>query len=125
MLSEFVARTFYYLFLAIVALNLIQRRAGTEIKRKATFIWATAVLVLSVIGILISNSRELAGNDLPEFYMTAAFILVATTVILVRRHSWPFLWSCPRCGRRLGWKAWLTRDTSLCDRCAAEDDAAS
>ena len=103
-ITLFFSKNIFYLLLAVMALNMFQRRYQpyAQKKRMATL----------YLGILIVNFK------LPE----ALILPLAAGVILLgyvkREHVLPFRLNCRQCGRRMSSKRVLFFDDNTCDACA-------
>lgn len=113
-ITLFLANNIFYLLLAVMALNMFQRRyqQHAQKKRMATLYLGILILVFMVGTILIVNF------NLPEvliFPLAAAVILLG---YVKREHVLPFRLNCRQCGQRLSSKRLLFFDANTCDSCA-------
>jgi hypothetical protein len=113
-ITLFLSKNIFYLLLAVLALNMFQRRYHqyAQKKRMATLYLGILILVFMVGTILIVNFK------LPE----ALILPLAAVVILLgyvkREHVLPFRLNCRQCGRRMSSKRILFFDANTCDACA-------
>ncbi len=113
-ISLLLARILPWVVIAILAVNLSQRRhmATGERKRHATLYWA--VLVLATLGFALVLQRFL----LPDWLLIPFLGVLAALAALGRRRLFVFRLRCARCGRPLSPGRFLYHDDDLCDRCA-------
>lgn len=111
--TTFVAEKSIYLLLAVLVLNMSQRRyqKHAQNKRLATLYIAILILVLMVGTTLIVHF------DLPDII----FVLLLAALILVgyrfRRQVFPFRLNCRVCAQRLSGKRILFHDSNTCEKC--------
>jgi uncharacterized membrane protein len=111
--TTFVAENSLYLLLAVLVLNMLQRRyqKHAQNKRLATLYIAILILVLMVGTVLI------VYLDLPDIIflpLLAALILVGYRF---RKQVFPFRLNCRICGQRLSGKRILFYDSNTCEKC--------
>ncbi|TVQ40565.1 MAG: hypothetical protein EA384_02510 [Spirochaetaceae bacterium] len=108
MISEFVSRNFYWVFLGILIVNLTQRkhRGTAQKKRLATLYLSIAALVLYSAGQLVLNY---GATDL--YFLPVAVVVVAV-VFRFREHTFPFTLRCVQSGKRLDMNTILYRDSN-------------
>jgi hypothetical protein len=113
-ITLFFSKNIFYLLLAVLALNMFQRRYQqyAQKKRMATLYLGILILVFMVGTILVVSFK------LPE----ALILPLAAGVILLgyvkREHVLPFRLNCRQCGRRMSSKRVLFFDDNTCDACA-------
>ena len=119
-ITLFLAKNTFYLLLAVLALNVFQRRYQqySQKKRMATLYLGILILVFMVGAILVANF------ELPDVLI----IPLAAAVILLgyvkREHVLPFRLNCRRCGQRMSGKRILFFDANTCDTCAGSTHGA-
>jgi len=113
-ITLFLAKNVFYLLLAVLALNMFQRRyqQHAQKKRMATLYLGILILVFMVGTILIVNFNL---PDLLIFPLAAAVLLLG---YVKREHVLPFRLNCRRCGQRMSSKRILFSDANTCDNCA-------
>jgi hypothetical protein len=111
--TTFVAENILYLLLAVLVLNMLQRRyrQHAQTKRLATLYIASLVLALMVGNVLI------VYLNLPDIL----FLLLLAVLVLVgyrfRKQVFPFRLNCRLCGERLTGKRILFYDSNTCEKC--------
>jgi len=110
----FLAKNLFYLLLAVLALNMFQRRyqMHAQKKRMATLYLGILILVFMVGTILIVNF------NLPDLLILPLAAAVLLLGYVKRKHVLPFRLNCRRCGRRMSTKRILFFDANTCDTCA-------
>lgn len=119
-LVEFVAQYFYWVFLAILILNMTQRKhqRTAQKKRMATLYLAIAALVIYAGAELC---RQYAFGD---GVMVAVILAVLAAVFILRDRTFPFTLTCQCTGRRLDWNSILYRDDNCLPEPEPEEDGA-
>jgi hypothetical protein len=111
--TTFVAERALYLLLAVLVLNMLQRRyqKTAQSKRLATLYISILILALMVGTVLIVTF------DLPD----VLFLPLLAVLILIgyrfRNKVFPFRLNCRSCGERLSGKRILFYDTNTCEKC--------
>jgi uncharacterized membrane protein len=111
--TTFVAEKSIYLLLAVLVLNMSQRRyqKHAQNKRLATLYIAILILVLMV------GTTLIVYLDLPDII----FVLLLAALILVgyrfRKQIFPFRLNCRVCAQRLSGKRILFYDSNTCEKC--------
>jgi len=112
-IAYFLQRGLYYLLIALLVCNLLQRKhlkTGAK-KRLATLYLAIVALVLMTAALLIRSFNFSENLLLPV-------VLAAVLLVLSKRSRFiPFRINCLKCGQRLGWKRFLYHDSNLCEPC--------
>ena len=111
--TTFVSENILYLLLAVLVLNMFQRRyqQHAQKKRFATLYIAILILVLMIGTVLI------AYLDLPDILflpLLAALVLVGYRF---RKQVFPFRLNCRLCGEKLTAKRILFFDSNTCEKC--------
>lgn len=113
-LVEFVARYFYWVFLAILILNMTQRKHQKTAQKKRM-----ATLYLAIAALVIYAGAEMCRQyALGDGVMVAVILAVIAAVAILRNHTFPFTLTCQCTGRRLDWNSILYRD----DNCLPEPE---
>jgi 8-oxo-dGTP diphosphatase len=115
----FLQKYLFYLLLAVLALNLFQRRYQkySEKKRYATLYLAMLVLTWMVLIIVMAFFR------LPDLLLVPFTAALVTVAILFRRRIFPFRLRCVQCRQPLSSKRLLFFDSNACERCDPHEDA--
>ena len=105
-IAAWVADTFYWVFIAVLVVNLTQRRhqSKAEKKRFATLYLGLAVFVFFILAQMIVR---FGGAD---WMLVPAAVLVLATVYALREHTFPFRLYSPVDGRRLTFQEILYDD---------------
>lgn len=111
--TKFVSERILYLLLAVLLLNMFQRRyqKHAQQKRFATLYVAVLILALMIGTVLI------VYLDLPD----VLFLPLLAGLVLVgyrfRKQVFPFRLNCRLCGERLSGKRILFYDSNTCEKC--------
>ena len=116
-ITKFVSENILYLLLAVLVLNMFQRRyqQHAQKKRFATLYIAILILALMVGTVLI------VYLELPD----VLFLPLLAAVILIgyrfRTKVFPFRLNCQACGEKLSGKRILFYDSNTCEKCEQPD----
>jgi 8-oxo-dGTP diphosphatase len=114
-LNLFLARNLFFLLLAVLVLNMAQRRHHGESLRKRFATLYIAVLALALMcGIIV-----IVHFQLPDLLMLPVLGGLVLVGYLNRRHVFPFRLRCSRCREPLSFDRVLYFDDNTCRRCAA------
>ncbi|NBF39797.1 MAG: hypothetical protein GVY14_05225 [Spirochaetes bacterium] len=105
----FVADNFFWVFIGILLVNLLQRRyqATAEKKRFAT-------LYLGIAAFFVYTSAQaLVMYELSPYYFVPILGLIVGVVYYYRKHTFPFRLHCPRSGKLLNLETILFRDSNI------------
>jgi len=112
-IAYFLQKGLYYLLIALLVFNLLQRKhlkTGAK-KRLATLYLAILALVLMTAVVLVRRFNFSESLLLPV-------VLAAVLLVLSKRSRFiPFRINCLKCGQRLGWQRLLYHDSNLCEPC--------
>lgn len=108
-ISNWIAEHFFWIFLGIFFLNLLQKRHQQRSERKR---FATLYLGTAAFGIYV------AGLSIVEFNLTDLWLIPVVLVIggilyRYRQHTFPFTLYCRETGQRLTWDEILYEDSNL------------
>ena len=111
--TTFVARNSLYLMLAVLVVNMLQRRHQQHArnKRLATLYIASLILAL-MVGTALIITFELP--DILFLPLLAALILIGYRF---RSKVFPFQLNCRSCGERLTGNRILFHDSNTCEKC--------
>jgi multisubunit Na+/H+ antiporter MnhG subunit len=114
----FLQKNLFYLLLAVLGLNLFQRRYQqySEKKRFATLYLGMLVLAWMILVILMVYFHL---PDVLLIPLTAAVVLAG---FLLRRRVFPFRLRCVQCHQPLSSKRVLFFDSNACERCDPHED---
>jgi multisubunit Na+/H+ antiporter MnhG subunit len=115
----FLQKYLFYLLLAVLALNLLQRRYQkySEKKRFATLYLSMLVLAWMISIIIMVFFR------LPDLLLIPFTAAPAAVGIVFRRRVFPFRLRCAQCRQPLSSKRLLFFDSNACERCDPHEDA--
>ncbi len=118
-IAVWVADTFYWVFIAVLVVNLTQRRhqSKAEKKRFATLYLGLAVFVFFILAQLIVR---FGGSD---WMLIPSVLLIVATVYVLREHTFPFRLYSPVDGRRLTFQEILYDDNHGDAPSETSDDA--
>lgn len=108
-ISNWIAEHFFWVFLAILFLNLLQKRrqGRAERKRFATLYLAIAVFGIYVVGLTIVEF------GLSDILLIPAVLIIGGVLYYYREHTFPFALYCRETGNRLTWEEILYEDSNL------------
>ena len=111
--NTFIAERILYLLLAVLALNMLQRRyqKHAQKKRFATLYIGILILVFMVGTVLI------VYFDLPDILVVPLLAALVLIGYRYRRQVFPFRLNCRLCGQRLSGKRILFFDSNTCEQC--------
>ena len=114
--AHFLADWLTIPLVAVLALNLLQRRHQQQApaKRIATLVLAGLVLIVLCASFLMVRFQ------VPDAALIPVLAAVVLAAILFRKTIFPFAFHCRRCGRRLGSKQVLFSDDPHCPDCHPE-----
>ena len=116
-ISEFIASNFFYVFLAVIALTLFQRRYGAKVvkKRMAVLFIAILVFALHINAVLVM-----------EFKLNDAFLLIwAAAAGILLYFKWnivfPFKRKCVSCSQIMTFNEIVFDDSNTCEKCRPQE----
>lgn len=116
--TQFLEKNIFYLLLAVLGLNLYQRRYQKHSERKRFATLYLAVLVLAfMIGVIV-----VAHFRFPEWLLLPFAAALAAVAVGFRRHTFPFRLKCAKCGRALSAKRVLCFDSNACELCDPHEE---
>jgi multisubunit Na+/H+ antiporter MnhG subunit len=115
----FLQKYLFYLLLAVLALNLFQRRYQkySAKKRFATLYLSMLVLAWMILIIIM------VFFHLPDLLLIPFTAALAAVGIVFRRQVFPFRLRCVQCRQPLSSKRMLFFDSNACERCDPHEDA--
>lgn len=116
MTLETITKELYWVLIAILVLNLFQRKhqPRSNKKRQATLLIAVLVLILNLVFALIINF------GLPVWTAAAGLLIPILVGYLLRSKIGIFKRKCVSCGTKLTWNETLYYDDNLCPKCHGE-----
>ena len=117
-ITLFLQKNLFYLLLAVLALNLFQRRYQklSEKKRYATLYLAMLVLAWMILVIVV------VAFHWPEWLLVPMTLALAAVGVVFRRHTFPFRFRCARCGKQLEGKRIMFFDSNTCESCDPQSE---
>jgi uncharacterized membrane protein len=111
--TTFVSENILYLLLAVLVLNMFQRRyqQHAQKKRFATLYIAILILVLMVGTVLI------VYLNLPDILFLPLLAVLVVVGYRFKKQVFPFRLNCRLCGERLTGKRILFYDSNTCEKC--------
>ncbi|MFP4300399.1 MAG: hypothetical protein ACLFQZ_00095 [Spirochaetaceae bacterium] len=108
-ISNFIAEHFFWVFLAVFFLNLLQKRRHERAQRKrfATLYLGSAVFLIYVAGLSIVEF------GLTDIWLLPVVLIVGGVLYRYREHTFPFTLYCRETGQRLTWDEILYEDSNL------------
>jgi len=112
-ISTFIADNFFWALVAVLALNLFQRKHGVRAKKKrmATLFLALFVFALYSYAILVVQLK------LHDLFLLIYVAVAAVVMYLLRKSVLPFRFNCISCGKRLDPKEIAFEDSNTCESC--------
>lgn len=105
-IAGYLSDGLYWAFLAMLLLNILQRKHQQKAQRKR---FATLYLALGVFGLLIVTQLILIYGG-ADWMLVPGFAAVGAVVYQYREHTFPFRLHSPVDGRRLTWDEILYDD---------------
>jgi 8-oxo-dGTP diphosphatase len=112
MILHTIERYYTWALIAILLLNLAQRKIPNTNKKRVATIYLASILLLFEIGVLTILNRGLNHN-----WAWLAFAAVVVLLYLLRRRALPFRLHCSQCGKRLSFKRIIGGDENTCTEC--------
>ena len=112
-LSTLLSDNLYALVIAILLLNLLQRKHHkySHKKRMATLYFAILCLALMAVSLLIIRF------SLSDLILAPVFLGLGIIIYLARDRIMPFRWHCQKCGKQLPFKRIIFFDSNCCKDC--------
>jgi hypothetical protein len=112
--SNLIVEYFYWVFLAILALNVMQRRRGREAQQKR---FATLYLAIMVFVFYI-YAYGIIRLGLSDWYLLVYLGISVGLIAMFRSVFLPFTLRCRACKQVLSFNRVVFSDTNLCADCA-------
>ncbi|NBB91091.1 MAG: hypothetical protein GVY23_07785 [Spirochaetes bacterium] len=105
----FVADNFFWIFIGILLVNVLQRR-HQETAEKKRF----ATLYLGIAAFFVyTGAQALIMYELSPYYFVPILALIVGVVYYYREHTFPFRLRCARSGKLLNFETILFRDSNI------------
>jgi len=116
MILERINSELYWVIIAVLVVNMLQRKhiATGGKKRIATLILASLILGLNMLFALILST------GMPQWTALIALLIVIGIGYMLRNRLLLFRLHCASCGTKLDWQSILYHDDNLCGSCRKE-----
>jgi hypothetical protein len=111
--TAFVSENILYLLLAVLVLNMLQRRYQKHAQKKRFATLYIAILILA----LMAGTLLIVYFDLPDILFLALLAALVLIGYRFRKKVFPFRLNCQNCGERLSGKRILFYDSNTCEKC--------
>ena len=116
-ISEFIASNFFYVFLAVIALTLFQRKYGARVTKKRFAVLILAIMVFAL---------QITATLIMEFELTDAYLLIyAAGAGVLLYYKWPAIFpfkrKCVTCGEIMTFNEMVFDDSNTCEKCRPKD----
>ena len=120
MIIDFVSKYFYYIFLGLILLTVLQRRyRGTGDKKRFAVLIASILFFIMYIGAMGIKSK-----NLDQSWLLLPLAVCLSLVYVLRNRLFIFKTTCIKCGKKLSGTDILYIDSNLCSECAEAAKAA-
>lgn len=121
MVATWIAENFFWVFLGVFFINMLQKRHQ---QRAANKRFATLYLGIGVFGIYVSG-LSIVEFGLSDFWLIPAVAIIAGILYRYREHTFPFTLYCRESGKRLTWNEILYEDSNLSAEARARQEEAA
>ncbi len=113
-----IADNFYYLFIAVIVLNLFQRkyRERGQDKRIAS------LFISIMVFIVYFGAITIRAKNLPEIWILLPLAVDISLFYALKKRILVFRKSCTRCGKNLSAAELFCLDSNLCRECSGENE---
>ena len=112
--SQFIVDNFFWVFIAILVLNLMQRRYRKEVERKRS-----ATLYLAIIVFLLNiYAYGVIRLQLSDFFIAGYAVVAIVVIVRFKNIFFPFAYHCRECHRVMDFNRIVYFDSNLCASCA-------
>ncbi|MBJ2357065.1 MAG: 8-oxo-dGTP diphosphatase [Sphaerochaeta sp.] len=112
MILQTIEQYYTWALIAILLLNLAQRKIPGTYKKRFATIYLASILLLFEVGVVVILSRDLNHN---LGWLVA--IICAGLLFLLRKRALPFRFHCVECDKRLDFNHIIGHDDNLCQEC--------
>ena len=116
MIVDFISKYFYYLFLALILVTVMQRKyRGVGDQKRFAVLMVSILVFIMYIGALGVKSK-----NLDKSWLLLPFFVDLSLVYVLRNRLFIFKTSCLKCGKKLTGTDMLYIDSNLCADCAKD-----
>ena len=115
---NFVAEEFFWVFIGILFINLLQRRHQAQAEKKR---FATLYLGIAMF-FVYTSAQFIVMYEFPPSYFLAALAVIIGVLYRYRDHTFPFRLRCRRTGKILNFDTILFRDSNILPEAETEDE---
>lgn len=115
--NTFIAEKILYLLMAVLVLNMFQRRHQKHSQKKR---FATLYIGILILALMVGSVLILYLN-LPDIILIALLAVLIAVGYRFRKQVFPFRLNCVRCGQRLTGKRIIFFDSNTCEHCDQQD----
>ncbi len=112
MILQTIEQYYTWALIAILLLNLSQRKIPGTYKKRFATIYLASILLLFEVGVVVILSRDLNHN---LAWLVA--VICAGLLFLLRKRAFPFRFHCVECNKQLDFKHIIGHDDNLCQEC--------
>lgn len=117
--SNFIVSYFYWVFLAILVVNLMQRRHREKAQRKR---FATLYIAVLVFALYIYAYGVIRFN-VSEIFLLIYGVIAGLLIGFYRKSFIPFSFRCQSCAKPLTFDRFVYADNNLCADCQEKADS--
>lgn len=99
-MTTFIAEQFYWVFLVILLVNVMQRRHQKQAGRKR---FATLYLAIAAFALMVA-AQTIIATGVDEWWLAPVVVAVGGVLYVYREHTFPFRSTSRKDGRQLTWK---------------------
>jgi uncharacterized membrane protein len=111
--TTFVSENILYLLLAVLVLNMLQRRYQQHARKKRFATLYVAILIL----VLMVGTALIVYLELPDILFLPLLAVLVLVGYRFRKQVFPFRLTCRLCGEKLTGKRILFYDSNTCEKC--------
>lgn len=112
MILQAIERYYTWALIAILLLNLAQRKIPNSTKKRYATIYLASILLIFEVGAVTILSRGWNHN-----WAWLLLALCIALLYLLRKRALPFTLNCVECGAKLSFNRIIGGDENLCDSC--------
>lgn len=106
--AELLFDNLYWGFLAVILLNILQRRHGEQARKKR---FATLYIAVALFAVQI-YAGFIARQELADLWLIPGIAAAVGALAAFRSHTLPFRFRCAVSGKRLDFNTFLYRDSN-------------
>jgi uncharacterized membrane protein len=111
--TTFVSENILYLLLAVLVLNMLQRRYQQHARKKRFATLYVAILIL----VLMVGTALIVYLELPDILFLPLLAVLVLVGYRFRKQVFPFRLTCRLCGEKLTGKRIFFYDSNTCEKC--------